>query len=64
MKKAYLYTNNHFGSKSVVNAGMLKAKLGEPIEGEYPTELVERYPDIRDLVATPRPAVRVLRSPS
>lgn len=42
VKKAYLYTNNHFGAKSVVNAGMLKAKLGEPIEGEYPTELVER----------------------
>ena len=59
VKKAYLYTNNHFGAKSVVNAVMLKAQLGEPIEGEYPPELVERYPDIRDLVATPRPAVKV-----
>ena len=58
VKKAYLYTNNHFGAKSVVNAVMLKAQLGEPIEGEYPPELVERYPDIRDLVATPRPAVK------
>ena len=59
VKKAYLYTNNHFGAKSVVNAVMLKAQLGEPIEGEYPPELVERYPDLRDLVATPRPAVKV-----
>ena len=64
VKKVCLYTNNHFAAKSIVNAVMLNAQLGEPIEGEYPPELVERYPDIRDLVATPRPAVRVLRSPS
>ena len=36
VKKACLYTNNHFAAKSVVNAVMLKAQLGEPIEGEYP----------------------------
>ena len=64
VKKACLYTNNHFAAKSVVNALMLKAQLGEPIEGEYPPELVERYPGIRDLVARPRQAVRVSRSPS
>ena len=54
VKKSYLYTNNHFSSKSVVNAVMLKAQLGEPIEGEYPPELIERYPDIADLVADGR----------
>ena len=59
VKNVYLYTNNHFAAKSVVNAVMLKAQLGEPIEGEYPPELIERYPDLRDLVATP-PAVRAL----
>ena len=52
VKKAYLYTNNHFSAKSVVNAVMLKAQLGEPIEGEYPPQLVEAYPEIRDLVTT------------
>ena len=52
VKKSYLYTNNHFASKSVVNAVMLKAQLGEPIDGEYPPELVERYPDIANLVST------------
>ena len=52
VKKTYLYTNNHFSAKSLVNAVMLKAQLGEPIEGEYPPELVERYPEIRDLVTT------------
>ena len=50
VKKVYLYTNNHFSAKSVVNAVMLKAQLGEPIEGEYPPEIIERYPEIGDLV--------------
>lgn len=50
VKKSYLYANNHFAAKSVVNAVMLKAQLGEPIEGEYPPALVERYPDIREIV--------------
>ena len=52
VKKSSLYMNNHFSAKSVVNAVMLKAQLGQPIEGEYPPELVERYPEIRDLVTT------------
>jgi len=51
VKKSYLYTNNHFASKSVVNAIMLKAQLGQPLEGEYPPELIERYPEIADLVS-------------
>ena len=60
VKKSYLYTNNHFAAKSVVNAVMLKAQLGDPIEGPYPETLVERYPEIRDLVST-APAVRAAR---
>jgi uncharacterized protein YecE (DUF72 family) len=60
VRKSYLYTNNHFAAKSVVNAVMLKAQLGEPIEGEYPPELIERYPEIADLVTTsPRSASRL-----
>jgi len=54
--KSYLYTNNHFSAKSVVNAVMLKAQLGEPIEGEYPQEIVERYPELNGLVSTSRPS--------
>ena len=50
VRKAYLYTNNYFAAQSVVNAVMLKAQLGEPIEGEYPQELVERYPELAGLV--------------
>jgi uncharacterized protein YecE (DUF72 family) len=52
VRKSYLYTNNHFSAKSVVNAVMLKAQLGQPIEGEYPPEIVERYPELQNLVAT------------
>jgi uncharacterized protein YecE (DUF72 family) len=63
VKKSYLYTNNHFASKSVVNAVMLKAQLGQPIEGEYPPELVERYPEIAGLVATSRRATAASRLP-
>jgi uncharacterized protein YecE (DUF72 family) len=56
VKKAYLYTNNHFAAKSVVNAVMLKASLGETIEGDYPAALADRYPQLKDLVAlSPEP---------
>jgi len=54
VKKSYLYTNNHFSSKSVVNAVMLKAQLGQPIEGEYPEALIETFPEVRALVAEGR----------
>ena len=64
VKKAYLYTNNHFAAKSVVNAVMLKAQLGEPIEGEYPKELVDRYPEIRELVVPRSSAFKALHRPS
>ena len=50
VKKSYLYTNNHFSSKSVVNAVMLKAQLGQPIQGEYPEALIETYPEIGEIV--------------
>ena len=56
VRKSYLYTNNHFAAKSVVNAVMLKAQLGEPVDGEYPEALVERYPEIASLVATSPPS--------
>jgi uncharacterized protein YecE (DUF72 family) len=50
VKKAYLYTNNHFSAQSVANAVMIKKQLGEPIEGEYSQAFVERYPDTADAV--------------
>ena len=56
VRKSYLYTNNHFASKSVVNAVMLKAQLGQPIDGEYPNTLIDSYPEIRSLVTVGAPA--------
>jgi uncharacterized protein YecE (DUF72 family) len=50
VKKFYLYFNNHFASKAVVNAVMIKHKLGEPVSGVYPPALVERYPEIASIV--------------
>jgi uncharacterized protein YecE (DUF72 family) len=50
VRKAYLFLNNHFASKAVVNAVVLKHLTGEPITGTYPPELVERYPELAGLV--------------
>ena len=52
VKKFYLYFNNHFASKAVVNAVMIKHQLGEPVSGVYPTEFVEQYPQIASIVST------------
>ena len=61
VKKSYLYTNNHFSAKSIVNAVMLKAQLGYPIEGEYPSEMIERYPELKDLVTKTVPRDVLIR---
>ena len=50
VRKAYLYLNNHFSSKAVVNAAVLKSLVGQPITGTYPPEMVERYPELQGLV--------------
>jgi len=46
VRKAYLYTNNHFSAKSVANAAMIKRQLGEPLEGEYSSEFLSEYPEL------------------
>jgi uncharacterized protein YecE (DUF72 family) len=46
VRKAYLYTNNHFSAKSVANAAMIKKQLGEPLEGEYSEEFITAYPEV------------------
>ena len=52
VKKFYLYFNNHFASKAVVNAVMIKHKLGEPVRGTYPKAFVEHYPETASIVST------------
>jgi uncharacterized protein YecE (DUF72 family) len=56
VKKLYLYTNNHFSAKSVANAAMIKEQLGEPVEGEYPPEFVERFPEVAGIAKVAKPA--------
>jgi uncharacterized protein YecE (DUF72 family) len=50
VRKAYLYLNNHFSAKGVVNAAMLKAMVGQEVTGTYPPEMVARYPELDGLV--------------
>ena len=60
VRKAYLYTNNHFSAKSVANAAMIKKQLGEPVEGQYPPEFLERFPDLAGVVNVAVPDRRLL----
>jgi uncharacterized protein YecE (DUF72 family) len=54
VKKLYLYTNNHFSAKSVANAAMIKQQLGEPLEGEYPREFLDRFPQLAPVLQPSR----------
>jgi uncharacterized protein YecE (DUF72 family) len=60
VKKTYLYTNNHFSAKSIANAAMIKRLLGEPIEGAYPPEFIERFPELAGVVTVQRTEVERL----
>ena len=61
-RKAYVYANNHFSAKSVANAAILKHEVGQAVPGEYPEEMVDRYPDLRGIVKILPPPL--LPSPS
>ena len=52
VKKLYLYFNNYFASKAVVNAVMLKNQLGESVRGIYPKEFIDHYPEMAQAVST------------
>lgn len=50
VRKAYLYLNNHFAAKAVVNAAVLKHQLGQDVTGEYRAEMLDAYPELRPIV--------------
>lgn len=56
VKKFYLYFNNHFAAKAVVNAVMIKHQLGEPIPGEYSKAFVDTYPQLAGVVRESTPS--------
>ena len=49
-KRVLVYFNNHFSAKAVANATVLKHDLGQLLPGEYPAEMVKRYPELKDIV--------------
>jgi len=51
-RRVLVYFNNHFSSKAVVNAAILKRRLGQLVPGDYPPEIVARYPELTGIVAT------------
>jgi uncharacterized protein YecE (DUF72 family) len=53
--RAYLYFNNHFAAKAVVNAVQLTHLLHLPVRGIYADAFVARYPEIEGLVVTASP---------
>lgn len=50
--RVLIYLNNCFAAKSAANAALLRHQIGEPVSGEYPREMVARYPDLAGIVAT------------
>jgi uncharacterized protein YecE (DUF72 family) len=45
-KRVLALFNNHFSAKSVANAAVLKHELGQDVPGDYPPEMIERYPEL------------------
>jgi uncharacterized protein YecE (DUF72 family) len=51
-RRVLMYMNNHFSAKAVANAAVLKYEVGQPVPGEYPREMIDRYPELTGIVAT------------
>jgi uncharacterized protein YecE (DUF72 family) len=51
-RRVVMYLNNHFSAKAVANAAVLKHQLGDLVPGDYPREMIARYPELSGIVAT------------
>jgi uncharacterized protein YecE (DUF72 family) len=51
-RRVVLYMNNHFSAKAVANAAILKSQLGQLVPGDYPAEMLRRYPELEGIVTT------------
>jgi len=51
-RRVRMYMNNHFSAKAAANAAILKHQLDQPVPGEYPREMVDRYPELAGIVTT------------
>ncbi len=54
VRKLYAFLNNHFEAKGVANAAMLRHRLGLDLPGTYPASFLERFPELRGVVAEER----------
>jgi uncharacterized protein YecE (DUF72 family) len=52
--RIYVYMNNHFAGKAVANAATLRHRLGQPVPGDYPDEMIARYPLLASRVSPTR----------
>ena len=43
---SFVFYNNHYGAKAVVNALQMKLELGQAVAEEPPPSLLERYPEL------------------
>lgn len=50
VKKAYLYTNNHFSAQSVANAAMIRHQVGLRVDGGYSDAFIQRFPELAGIV--------------
>ena len=50
--RVLMYLNNHFSAKAVANAAVLRHQLGDLVPGDYPREMVHRYPELAGVVTT------------
>jgi uncharacterized protein YecE (DUF72 family) len=51
-RRVVKYMNNHFSAKAAANAALLKHALAQPVPGDYPREMLDRYPELDGVVAT------------
>ena len=51
-RRVVMYLNNHFSAKAVANAAVLRHQLGDLVPGDYPRDMIERYPELDGIVAT------------
>ncbi len=48
---SFVFYNNHYGAKAVVNALQMKLQLDQPVPSKLPETMVERYPELREVLA-------------
>lgn len=46
----YVFYNNHYKAKAVVNALQFKSQLGQPTTAQFTEELLKEYPELKDVI--------------